>query len=162
MTYKEFEFWNLNWVNEDTSLLIFFSIFAYLFYWKISIHFSYHILIVQCLHLYFTSLTVLKVPTSTWPRLLQGYYIFFYFFQQGVPQQEVPSRPLWNSTPVLTMKQCPEVEKPWAPFQKRAVFQTKPDQFREMETTRQAMDLSAMVEFCKVVEGGSHPKPIWW
>ena len=47
--------------------------------------FSFHILLVQCLHLYFTSLTVLKVPTSTWPRLLlQGYYIFcFYFFSTG-------------------------------------------------------------------------------
>ena len=127
--------------------------------------FSFHILLVQCLHLYFTSLTVLKVPLH---QLDLGYYykvITFFvsiFFQQGAPQREVLSRPLWNSTPVLTMKQCPEVEKPWALFQKRAAFQTKPDQFQEMETTRLAMDLSAMVEFYKVVEEGSHPKPIWW
>ena len=162
MTYKEAKFWNLNWGNEETWLLIFlaylpicsiekFQSISIITYWVFSVCtcISHHWLSSRYLH-----------------QLDLGYYkvitFFFYFFQQGVPQREVPSRPLWNSTPVLTMKQCPEVEKPWAPFQKRAAFQTKPDQFREMETTRPVMDLSAMVEFCKVVEGGSHPKPIWW
>lgn len=47
--------------------------------------FSFHILIVQCLHLYFTSLTVLKVPTSTWPRLLHTRLLHFFsiFFSTG-------------------------------------------------------------------------------
>ena len=162
MAYKKAEFWNLNWGNEDTWLLKFlaylpicsiekFQSIPVFTYWLFSVCtcISHHWLSSRYLH-----------------QLDLGYYkvitFFSIFFQQGVPQREVPSRPLWNSTPVLTMKQCPEVEKPWVPFQKRAAFQTKPDQFREMETTRPVMDLSAMVEFCKVVEGGSHPKPIWW